>query len=539
MIRSSLYCLALLLWPSVGFAQSYSPQDYGPQYYGPQNYGLSAPSQIETETLGQAQDFEAGILTDSALDAQLWQGTSALRASRLLSIAPLRSDNPIIEDMVRTVILSGGVPPRARNSDSEKAYENARLSAVMSIGDGDILDGFLARNPELARSPLAQVDLAFAKGDSNRACEISDTITEDRGAAPWVRLRATCHALRGEMAAAELTRDLLRSSGYDDPAFFAQLSALVAGTDAPQITGSQDALIEFLASREAVPTDQLLGAPLTSNDDSVTPPTREGDLKTLFEQFNTLDLGSLASTLGNISFDINQPDLDLETALSDPSARATARLFVLGQAGEAQALDAFISRAIRRGVSEDDLLLKFDTLIRALPAQARAETNLKRFTRAAVLSSDLGSLQNIYVSLPEGPAKTRIALATDAIGGGFNAQALGRDIEARLLDPTTKSQALNDVLIARALGATISDPVAEVLYDATLPRSNLAVSQFMLLDAAVEANSRAELTLLAADLLSKPNLSLSDRARIISALRRGGLQRFAGPLAAEAFLEAL
>ena len=198
-----------------------------------------------------------------------------------------------------------------------------------------------------------------------------------------------------------------------------------------------------------------------------------------------------------------------------------------------------MGRAMRKGVAEDDLLLKFDGLIRALPAQARAETNLKRFARAAILSSDLASLQNIYSSLPDGPEKTRIALATDAIGGGFNGQALGRDIENRLADPITKPQALKDVLIARALGATISDPAAEVLYDARLPRSRLPVSQILLLDAAIEANSRAEITLLAADLLSKPNLTLTDRARIITALRRAGLQRFAGPLAAEAFLEAL
>jgi len=526
MMRLSLFSLALL-WPSLVVAQDYGPQDYG----------LSAPAQIETETLGQAQDFDAGVLTDSALDAQLWQGTSALRASRLLSIAPLKTDNPIIEDMVRTVILSGGVPPQTRDPEDQKAYENARLSAVMSIGEGEVLDGFLARNPELARSPLAQVDLAFAKGDSERACEISDTITEDRGAAPWVRLRATCHALRGEMAAAELTRDLLRSSGYEDPAFFAQLSALVAGAGAPQLSGSQDALIEFLASRETVPSDELLGAPLMPNGDGATPPTREADLRDLFDRFNEIDLGALVSKLGNISFDISQADLDLEAALADPSARATARLFVLGQAGEAKAFDAFVNRAIRRGVSEDDLLLKLDSLIRALPAQARAETNLNRYARGAILTSDLGSLQNIYQSLPEGPAKTRIALATDAIGGGFNGQALGSDIEKRVQDPTTKQQALKDILIARALGATISDPVAEILYDATLPRSNVRVSQFLLLDAAVESNSRAEITLLAADLLSKPNLTLSDRAHIISALRRGGLQRFAGPLAAEAFLE--
>ena len=258
------------------------------------------------------------------------------------------------------------------------------------------------------------------------------------------------------MAAAELTRDLLRSSGYEDPEFFTQLSALVAGDEPPQISGSQDALTGFLAARKQVPSDELLGAPLSSTDETTITPRREADLKALFDQFDEIDLGTLESTLGNISFDLTQPDLDLEAALTDPTARATGRLFVLAQAGEARAFDAFMGRAMRKGVAEDDLLLKFDGLIRALPAQARAETNLKRFARAAILSSDLASLQNIYSSLPDGPEKTRIALATDAIGGGFNGQALGRDIEIRLADPITKPQALKDVLIARALGATIS-----------------------------------------------------------------------------------
>lgn len=491
-----------------------------------QDFGLSGPEQIVTESLDAAQDFDAGVRFDGALDTQLWQGTSAARATKLLDMAPMTASDPILRDMVRTVILTGGVPPRATSEDTAKAYETARLKAVMALGEDDVLDGFLARNPELARAPKAQVDLALAKGDQTRACEISDTITTGRGEPVWVRLRAACHALRGEMAAAELTRDLLRSSGYDNAAYFAQLNALIAGEDPAQETDGSDALVSFLAKREITQTDTAETG-------------RDADLAALFERFAKTDLSTIESTLGNISFDVATPDLDLETALSDPGARATGRLFILGRAGDASAMDAFISRAIRAGVEEDVVLVKLAPLLQALPAKDRMDTNLKRYARAALLSRDIGGLQGIYAALPDGALRERIALATDAIGGGFYGQSLGRDIEARLSDPATRDQALTDSVMAMALGARVSDVAADVLADAELPAAKLPENLILLLTSAVEANSRAETTLRAADLLSRPNLNSTDLAHIVSALRRAGLQRFAGQIAAEQFLAGL
>lgn len=491
-----------------------------------QDFGLTGPDRIETETLDAAQDFDAGVSIEGALDTQLWQGTSATRAAKLLDMAPLTASDPILRDMVRTVILTGGVPPRAATDNAAKAYEAARLQAVMGLGEAEVLDGFLARNPALARAPKAQVDLALAKGDQTRACEISDTITTGRAEPEWVRLRATCHALRGEIAAAELTRDLLRSSGYDSAAFFAQLNALIAGDGPTSDMEKSDALVSFLARR-----------------DISTPETEEAgldaDLAALFEGFAKTDLEVIESTLGKISFDVATPDLDLETALSDPGPRATGRLFILGRAGDASALDAFISRATRAGVDEDVVLTKLAPIIQALPAKGRLETNLKRYARAALLSRDIGGLQSIYAALPEGALRARIALAADAIGGGFNGQNLGRDIEGRLSDAVTRDQALSDTVMAIALGARVSDVAADALAEADLPTASLPENLILLLDSAADANSRAETTLRAADLLSRSGLNSTDRAHIISALRRAGLQRFAGQLAAEQFLAGL
>lgn len=501
-----------------------------------QDYGLAgAPPTIESEDLGAALDFDAGVAVEGALDSNLWQGTSALRAAELLSNAPLNSEDPIIHDILRTVILSGGIPPRAIEGRGTQTYETARLQAVLAIESGSssdtsTLDGFLARNPDLARAPMAQVDLAFAKGDWKRACEISDTITTERARPEWARLRATCHGLRGETSAADVTRDLLRSSGYDNPAYHAQMDALLTGREPSSQTDPTDSLVTFLANRMSK-NNALVDAPPV--------PGKSADLTALFNNFEATDLATLQSAFGNLSFDLSQADLDLQAALSDPSPRATGRLFVLGQSGDAAGFDGFLKRAIRAGVKEDQALTKLNPIIQALPAQARAEINLPRYTRAAILSRDIGSLQQLYSALPEGQSQARIALIADALGGGFNGQSLGRDIEERLETPLLRRQAIKDTQIALALGANLSDTAAAVLAEQNVPALTLPQNQLLLLGAAMREDSRAETSLLVATLLTRRGLNTTDKAYLINVLTQTGLQRFAGQIAADAYFDGL
>jgi len=500
-----------------------------------QDYGLAgAPPTIESETLGAALDFDAGVAVDGALASNLWQGTSALRAAELLSNAPLNSQDPIIHEILRIVILSGGIPPRTEDGRGTQTYASARLQAVLAIeagesGDASTLDAFLARNPELARAPLSQVDLAFSKGDWRRACEISDTITTERALPEWARLRATCHALRGETSAADVTRDLLRSSGYDNRAYHAQMDALLSGRGPSPETDPTDSLVTFLASRESQSTTAS-SAPAKG---------KAAELASIFSKFTETDLTALQSAFGNLSFDLSLPDLSLESALADRSPRATGRLFVLGQSGDPAAFDGFLNRAIEAGVSEDQALSKLSPIIQTLPAQARAEVNLPRYTRAAILSRDIGSLQQLYAALPEGQLQARIALIADALGGGFNGQSLGRDIEGRLSTPLLRPQALADTQIALALGANLSDKAASVLSKQRLSALTLPQNQLILLDAAVKDNSSAETSLIVADLLSRSGLNVTDKAYLINALTELGLQRFAGQIAADVFSEGL
>ena len=229
----------------------------------------------------------------------------------------------------------------------------------------------------------------------------------------------------------------------------------------------------------------------------------------------------------------------MEDALSDPSARATARLFILGQSGDTAAFDAFLNRAVKAGVKEDAALMKLTPMIQALPAQTRASTNLLRYVRAAFLSRDIGSLQQLYSAAPKGNTQARIALIADALGGGFYGQSMGRDIDTRLAAPLTRSQALKDAQIAFALGATLSDEGAQLLSEQSLPALSLPQSQMILLESAVRDNSQAEVSLLVATLLSRPGLNITDKSHLISALTQTGLTQFAGPLAADLYFDGL
>ena len=504
-----------------------------------QDYGLAgAAPQIETEALGAAIDFDAGVAVEGALNSNLWQGTSALRAAELLSNAPLSSQDPIIRDILRTVILTGGVPPQAVGGRGTQTYESARLKAVLAVeagksDDTSTLDGFLARNPDLARAPLAQVDLAFSKGDWRRACEISDTITTERGLPEWARLRAACHGLRGEISAADVTRDLLRASGYNNPAYHAQMDALLTGRGPSPETNPSDALVTYLATRGG-------GSGAAATGSGAAPQVgKAADLAAIFSTFAETDLSTLESAFGNLSFDISAPDLTVQAAQFDPSARATARLFVLGQSGDAAALNEFLNRAVRAGVEEDQALSKLGPIIQALPAQSRARANLPRYTRAAVLGRDIASLQQLYAALPEGPAQARIALIADALGGGFNGQSLGRDIEGRLSAPHLRGQAVKDTQIALALGANLSDTAASVLGQHSLPALTMPQNQLLLLNAAMRDNSHAEISLITAGLLARSGLNTTDKAYLINALTETGLQRFAGQIAADVFSSGL
>jgi len=498
---------------------------------------------IETGQLGAAQAYDAGVIDarSGGLDAALWQGTSAKTAVRLMKKLPLSSDKDIVQDMIEAVVLSAGVPPEGDTSE----YDQTRLKTVMAMGDKAALDNLASRNPEITRDPAVRSDLALAGGDVSAACQIADNITEGRGEPYWAKLRAFCHVEREEISAAELTTELLQSSGYEDDAFFGLMKVLTgASTTLPNIKNISDPLLMVMAKRAGGGEEEL------SAEMAVNPEAKAEDrIKAVFEFANQLSDTQINEVFSDLAF--NQEDLigsssfDLESAKANVGPQGTAQIFQLANSsGDArsslEAMTLMLNAADKKGVFSRFAQL-FENNLAIIPAGMQAEADLKLYTRAAIQRGDIGALQGFYQALPEGPQKLRIALVADALGNGFTLGTLGEDIESRLAETgAEKRRALRDTFIAAAMGSRLSGD-AEVILEGVGKGSGIAIKagDLLALGAAAKAGSRAETALRAAIMIEQGTLDDPSLGAVIDALQTAGLPQFAGRLSAEDFVKGL
>ena len=456
------------------------------------------------ETLGEARAFAPGIDVAGGLAPDAWAGTSPVRAVRLMETLDPSTDHPVARDLLRRVVLAGIAPPADVGDD----FSRARIRAAQALASPAEYERFAARNPA-AMAPRLRADAAVGAGDLDAACEVSDSVLDGRGDTDWVRLRAACHAARGETAAAELAREILRDRGeateLDMPGprtpFWSQVAALDAA-----------ALDDFMAelAQPQVDDSALAGA---------------SPLDPLPVEPSPLDIAR---------------DYDLNDALDDPSPQGTARLYQLGKAGDAAAVSAFVRRAVASGFDADTML---DRVPAVLDPTDMAQADLPLFARHAVARSDIALIQALFEATDNDILRQRLALASDALGGGFIARPLGEGLEADLAAGTPT--ALSDVLIALALGAELSDTA-----DALLDQADLDArvdTNWIAVDQAVDRGARAEILLRLAGKLPTGETAQAQGWTLYRTLRAlnkaggggGGFPDAARRLAAHEFLRGL
>lgn len=453
---------------------------------------------IEMETLGEARAFAPGIDVPGGLSADGWIATRPGRAVRLMESLRTDTRHPVVRDMMRRVVLSGVAPPNGAGED----FALARIRAAQALATPTEYERFAARNP-VAMDPRLRAGAALERGDLMAACAVSDAIVTGRGESDWVRLRAACHEARDETAAAELARDILRSRGeatvldMGDPVdpFWAEAWSL-----------DQSGLETFMAelAREKVGDDLLAGEAPDLGSDPLAVPAGAG-------------------------YDIND-------ALADPSAQGTARLFGLGRAGDAKAVAAFVERAVEAGFDPSATLSRIPALLD--PAEM-ATVDLPLFARHAVATDDLGMIRALFEVADNPVLQQRLALAADALGGGFIAQPLGEGLEEGLASggPT----AVSDVLIALALGAELSESAEAALQDTELGGA-AASADWIAIDQAIGRGARAEALLRLAAQVPPAGAATTDGwtvYRTIRGLTEAGFSDVARQLAAYEYLRGL
>lgn len=163
-----------------------------------------------------APDVFSGGARDTGLGGDLWKGSSAELARRVMPAVGARPLSPAARALALRLLSTGANAPDGAGED--RALAAARARALLALGEPASASLSVERIPNLAADPaLAEVaaETALITGDDDRACRIEQGVTVGRGEAYWLRLRAYCQAISGQTDAAQLTLTLAQEKARD------------------------------------------------------------------------------------------------------------------------------------------------------------------------------------------------------------------------------------------------------------------------------------------------------------------------------------
>lgn len=518
-------------------------------------WNANAQAQIEIDQLSPAASYDSGALAPSTggLPASLWQGTNSQTARDLFNLVGVEM-NGTARELARAAVLSEGVPPQSELELEREAYLKSRLEAVLKLGDLSAFDA-IARisdpNARIGTLMPVYAKRALLGGDTAGACTLSDTVTTERKLPVWSKLRAFCHVVRDEVPAAELTADLLKRSDHNDPAFFNLLGNLTGSVIKKPVFGDVSSAQHVALARlliELKPdlkVGQIKSRPLAASialSEQASAGTRFAALKTAANLLSPDETKQVFLSLAGEEALSANALVTKETWAAEDWGSA---LSTINATPDSSATAALTGKALREAdkaglLKEIGAVLSNDIAI--IPHQLQAQTDGLVFAKFAVEKRDLSGLRSLYENLnDDDPLRSRIALASDALGGGFLMSEMGTDIETRLsANGDGKIRATRDAFIAASLGANVDVRMLAHLIDTTdRPKSAGSPGKLLALKTAARRQAQAEVALLAAHIFEATppqNMGAADLANILFALNDAGLREQASIIAARDFL---
>lgn len=192
-------------------------------------------STIEVQELGAVDPFQVG--SRNVLPATIWSSSDADAVRAILGELPASTGTGWRQGaaarLAERVLLASGAPPRGGRDDF--ALAALRTDRALAAGRPEPVYQLLERTPRLNQSSALSrlhAETAFALGETEAACRTADGLLRGRDEPYWLRARATCLALAGNMPAAELTADLA-ASAEGAAGFSALFDALVLDRGLP------------------------------------------------------------------------------------------------------------------------------------------------------------------------------------------------------------------------------------------------------------------------------------------------------------------
>jgi len=503
--------------------------------------GSAAAQDIEVRQLGALDPLEVGVATNG-LGENLWAGSTVQTVQNALEGLPSSTSDgyksPSRANLVALALLSGGTPPQGGRGNA--ALATLRADRLLAASGAEAVFSLLERTPGLDRAPdlarlHAETSFALAAGPS--ACRTANSLIVGRDQPYWLRVRAFCHALEGEDAAAELSADLARTQ-VPDTNFDGLLYAITLGRWSTATAAADTGLDWALAAVSPV------------------------------ENRPVIDLSDAPPWLVNVA-EANSAQTDLE---ADPALALEGLSMQEGVARE-RLLDQLIrqdfdrlvaARALGRALQEADRDDNFMTVARrygrevsTLPIAYETMEFGGRFALAALSIGDLTTARRWRDALEGGPPRRQLTTVYDPTkpdtimdtpsedrpewNPPSPAYLVGMDLAFMVAqDHVRRSTAaaliqarlesgpvgLGDVAGLAGLGAMAPADFRLALYNATPDQVSPVL---MTMDVAALSGARAETALLAAQLLEDgpAGASALELMRITSALDRVGLRDIA------------
>jgi hypothetical protein len=227
------------------------------------------PSQAGTRTgvqvgaLGRVDTSIVGLSEGNVLPASMWQGTPRPTLDSLLPRLPVATKSLAVNALARRLLISSAASPQP-DSGSGPAIIDMRLERLMA-------GGYLEEITQLAamihepneRAQRIRVDALLFLGRDEDACSDASGMRLQSSEEYWLKVRAFCYVVEGNMPGASLTTELMHTQGIEDDTFYALVGQLAEGMPAKITTyldPSPVGLALFRRAELALPEDVLKGA---------------------------------------------------------------------------------------------------------------------------------------------------------------------------------------------------------------------------------------------------------------------------------------
>ncbi len=449
-----------------------------------------AQEEVKVKTLA-APDYFSGAVADTGLPGDLWKETApGIMRDVLPKLAGPKPLSPAFANLARRALSTGANGPAGVGDDVEMGA--ARGLALIALGEAKGADALLDRatgGPGSSALSMAQAEAALITGNDDKACQVEQALTVDRGAAYWLRLRAFCQLKAGQTDAAQLTFQLAQQQTKDLD-YARLMGAALAGT--PPGAASLKNGVNYALSRRL-----------------------------------NLDVQSAAATASPA----------LKAVIAPPPAASVGQDLTAAEASDlaflrqAKTVPTFVEAARASAPS-----------IAALAKAGGPLQDPVLLARAAVAAGDVESAQAIRGRLTQdvipGATATDLAILDALIAAGsgkVDNQVLGNLVSRGATGKPAQAAAT----LLSSLGGTMDADTRTQFATFDLGRPAASAARVQVLEDAASAKRKGEAVLLALSLALDAGVAGPapvDRARIAHALNRAGLSVDARAVVVEGLL---